>query len=263
MRQSRMLKKFRAGKFARVCNLGHFLPFFVRYAAEYSYDGLWLDLEHRAMDQREIQTLLALCHAYDIDCMVRPPTREATSLYRHLEDGASGFMFPLVSDAETARALVQATKYPPQGNRGMDGAGMDGDFGIGAFGTESTHASEANRETFTLMQIETLEALDNADEIAAVAGVDGLFLGPADLRLRAAGSQGSTEVTMESAIERVRRAASRHSTVWGITAGSAEALKAFEGMGAQIVPWGSDFALASVLRQASGELDGVLAPVDH
>src|SRR5262245_7665037 len=125
MRRSKMLEKFRKGGFARVCALGHFLPFYVRYAAEFKYDGIWLDLEHRAMNPSDVQSLISFCKYNDIDCMVRPPTREATFLYRYLEDGASGFLVPLVSDAQSAYNLVQAIKFSPIGNRGMDGAGFD------------------------------------------------------------------------------------------------------------------------------------------
>ena len=126
MRKSKVLDKVRAGQCARICGLGHYLPFFVRYAAHNGYDGIWLDLEHRAMDQREVQGLLALCRACDIDCMLRAPTLERTRLYRYLEDGATGLMMPLVSDADLARQIVAAVKYPPLGNRGLDGAGLDG-----------------------------------------------------------------------------------------------------------------------------------------
>jgi 2-keto-3-deoxy-L-rhamnonate aldolase RhmA len=56
--------------------MGHYLPFFVRYAAHYRYDAIWLDLEHRAMGDREVQSLLGFCHMFDIDCMVRPPSIE-------------------------------------------------------------------------------------------------------------------------------------------------------------------------------------------
>jgi 2-keto-3-deoxy-L-rhamnonate aldolase RhmA len=74
MRKSKVMAKIRAGKFARICALGHYLPFFVRHAAQFRYDGIWLDLEHRAMDQREVQSLLSICYYNDIDAMVRPPT---------------------------------------------------------------------------------------------------------------------------------------------------------------------------------------------
>ena len=58
-----MLAKFRSGGFARVCGLGHFLPFFTRYAAHFKYDGIWLDLEHRAMDPREAQAIIKFATA--------------------------------------------------------------------------------------------------------------------------------------------------------------------------------------------------------
>jgi 4-hydroxy-2-oxoheptanedioate aldolase len=257
MRKSKMLAKFRSGGFARVCGLGHYLPFFVRYAAHFRYDGIWLDLEHRAMDAREVQMLIGLCKYNDIDCMVRPPTLERTKLYRYLEDGAAGFLVPLVSDAETASDLVQALKYPPLGNRGLDGAGFDGDYGIDVWFPDSTYTADANRETFIITQVETLQAVANADEIASIAGIAGLFIGPADLGLRIANAPAGNPINMEKAIETVAEAAQRHNKVWGITAGSVDEIQRFRGMGAQLVPWGGDFALMNVLKNCSAELDGV------
>ena len=61
MRNSKTLKKIQQNRCARVCGLGHYLPFFVRYAAHFGYDVIWLDLEHRAMTDREVQSLLGLC----------------------------------------------------------------------------------------------------------------------------------------------------------------------------------------------------------
>jgi len=60
MRKSKMLQKFRNDGFARVCGLGHFLPFYIRYAARYNFDGIWFDLEHRAMDAREVQAIIMM-----------------------------------------------------------------------------------------------------------------------------------------------------------------------------------------------------------
>ena len=94
MRNSKILAKIRAGRPARIAYLGHFLPRYVAHAAHQGYDGLWIDLEHNAMDTREVQMLLAFTHLYDIDGMVRVPTREKTRLYRYLEDGAAGLMVP-------------------------------------------------------------------------------------------------------------------------------------------------------------------------
>jgi 2-keto-3-deoxy-L-rhamnonate aldolase RhmA len=253
MRKSKVLAKLRAGRPARVCGLGHYLPFFVRYAAHHRYDGIWFDLEHRAMTDREVQAILALCHACDIDCMVRPPTLERTRIYRYLEDGAAGFMVPFVSDAATARHVVEAAKFPPLGNRGIDGAGLDADFGIAAWAPGSTYTEDANRETFIVAQIETCQALDQVEEIAAVPGIDLLFVGPADLRHRLASA--SSTVTLEAAVERVAAAARRHHKAWGLPAGSAENLKRYHQMGAQMVPWGGDFALMNILDTCSRQLD--------
>jgi len=261
MRKSRMLEKFRSGRFARVCSMGHVLPFFVRYAAHYNYDGIWLDMEHRAMEQREAQMLIALCRYNNIDCMVRPPTLERTKLYRYLEDGATGFLMPLVSDPQTAADIVQAVKFPPIGNRGMDGAGLDGDYGLDVFFPGNTYNADANRETFIVIQIETPTAVANVEEIASIPGIDGLFVGPADLGLRigVGVSAGALKVnlTLNQSIERVAQVAKKYNKAWGITANSPEDITRFRAMGAQLVPWGGDFALANVLKTCSAELDQI------
>jgi 4-hydroxy-2-oxoheptanedioate aldolase len=257
MRKSKVLAKLRSGQFARFCATGHFLPFFIRYAARYGYDGLWLDLEHRTMDDREVQAILAACHYNDIDCMVRPPTVGRTHLYHYLEDGATGFMVPFVSTPAIARQVVEAIKFPPLGNRGVDGAGLDGDYGMEAWTPNTGYFDDANRETFLVAQIETAEALDNVEAIAAVPGVDCVFIGPGDLGLRL--RVGGRALTISDAVERLAAAARRNGVAWGITAGTIEDLSRYRKLGAQIVPWGGDFALANVLRRCSEELDGVLA----
>ncbi len=251
-----MLQKFRSGGFARVCGLGHYLPFYIRYAAHYNFDGIWFDLEHRAMDQREVQAIIMMCLHNDIDCMVRAPTLERTKLYRYLEEGATGFLMPLISDPQMASDLVQAVKYPPLGNRGMDGAGLDADFGIAAWDPQSNYNAESNRETFLITQVETLQAVANAEEIASIDGIDGLFIGPADLSLRIA-TQENDGLTMEKAIEKVAAAVQKHGKLWGITAGSVEEIQRYREMGAQMVPWGGDFSLMNVLKDCSEDLDGV------
>jgi 4-hydroxy-2-oxoheptanedioate aldolase len=257
VRKSKVLAKLRAGKFARICATGHFLPFYVRYAAHYGYDGIWFDLEHRTMEAREVQSFIALCRQYDIDCMVRVPTREKTPLYRYLEEGAAGFMFPFVSNVDTARSLVNAVKYPPQGDRGLDGAGMDADFGIEAWKPGSTYIQDANDQTFVVAQIETPEAVRNVDEIAAVPGVDVLFVGPADLMLRVATLKESERYTLEDAVARVAAAAKKHGKAWGLPAGSVADAARYRSMGAQLIVRGGDFALAEMLKQWSKELDGM------
>jgi 4-hydroxy-2-oxoheptanedioate aldolase len=256
VRKSKVLAKLRSGQFARICATGHFLPFFVRYAARYGYDGLWLDLEHRTMNDREVQSMIATCHYNDLDCMVRPPTVGRTHLYHYLEDGASGLMIPFVSTPEIARGVVEAVKFPPLGNRGVDGAGLDGDYGMSVWIPDTTYFEDANRETFVLAQIETIEAVENVEAIAAVPGIACVFIGPGDLGLRLRVS--NSQMTMPEVVDRVAAAAKQNGIAWGITAGSVEDIARYRKLGAQIVPWGGDFALANVLKRCSEELDSVL-----
>ena len=127
MRKSRVIEKFRSVQCATFAALGHYLPFYIRHAAHCEFDGIWLDLEHRAMEVREVQSLLSMCHQFDIDCMVRAPTLERTMLYRYFEDGASGLLMPLIDSPDEAKHIARSVKLPPIGNRGLDGAGLDSD----------------------------------------------------------------------------------------------------------------------------------------
>lgn len=238
--------------------MGHFLPFFVRYAAHFHFDAIWLDLEHRATTEREIQALLTLCHLYDIDCMVRPPTLERNRLYRLLEDGASGFLIPFASDAEAARRVVEAVKFPPLGNRGLDGVGLDADFGLESWEKGSDYTQEANSETFVIAQIETPEAVVHADEVAAVEGIDALYVGSGDLGLRLAVSGGSGDNGLDRAIEKVAEASRTHGKTWGAASGSLEAITKYWQMGARVITWGGDFGLRQVLKDCSVQLDSAL-----
>ena len=257
MRRSKVLAKLRSGRFARICSTGHFLPFYIRYAAHYGYDGIWLDLEHRTMNDREVQAIIAACYYNDIDCMVRPQTSGRSHLYHYLDDGATGFMVPFVSTPAMARQVVEAVKFPPLGNRGVDGAGLDGDYGLEAWEPDATYFEDANRETFIVCQIETPEAVENVEAIAAVPGVDCVLIGPGDLglRLRAGGSP----LTVPDVAARVSAAAKRAGIAWGIAVGSLEELNRYCKLGAQMVPWGGDFGLRGVLQRCSEELDAALA----
>lgn len=209
MRKSKSLERIRNGEAMRVTALGHYIPAFVCHAARAGYDCIWLDLEHRALTLREVEAILAFGHLFDIDIMVRPPTLEQTGLYRFLEDGAAGLLIPFVSTPEKAKKLVDAVKFPPIGDRGLDNAGLDSDFHIHDI---EEYAAWANRETFLVVQIETPEGVHNAEAIAAIEGVDMIFIGTGDLgfRLNLTG-----EMTLDEAWEIVANACKKHGKVFG------------------------------------------------
>lgn len=254
MRKSKTLAKLKAGLTPRLCSLGHFIPAYVRLAAHNGYDCIWLDLEHRAMAEREVQALLTYFHLSDIDCLLRAPTLEKTRLYRYLEDGATGLMIPHVSTPEKAKMLVDAVKFPPLGDRGLDGAGLDCDFVLQG---GDDYPPAANNETFLVVQIETPEAVANVDKIAAIPGIDGLFLGPADLALRL---RYDSTLTLDQATDRVASAAARHGKAWGRPVGTAEQYAALHAKGARLLAYGGDFgAFKNMLEEKCRDLDGVLS----
>lgn len=238
-----------------MCCLGHYIPGFVKHAAHFGFDCIWLDLEHRNWNPRDVQSILAFSHLFDIDIMLRPATLEKTALYRYLEDGATGLMIPHVNTAEKAQELVNALKFPPLGDRGLDSAGLDADFYVN--GSED-YLAEVNDETFLVVQSETPEAVSNADEIAAVDGVDAIFVGPGDLSLRL--KYDDTGLTLEKAIERVSAACRKHGTAWGIPTSSGDELSKRVSQGGQLLVRGGDFgAIMSFLEQAADAFDVAIA----
>jgi 4-hydroxy-2-oxoheptanedioate aldolase len=256
MKRSKVLAKIRAGRVARICSLTHFLPFFPRMAAHFGFDGVWVDGEHRAFDARETQSLLAFHHLADIDCMWRTPTLEKSLLYRLLEDGAAGLMIPHVSTPEKAQQLVQAVKFPPLGDRGLDGANLDADFNVNL---APTYPQDANRETFLAVQIETPQALDNVDAIAAVPGVDVVFLGPGDLSLRLGCSASVNDPKMMDAQKRFAAAARKHGKAWGRPVGTREDAKAILELGAQFIAYGGTHrAIFQHLQGCQADLNKLL-----
>lgn len=255
-RRSKILAKIRAGQVARVCSIGGFLRYFPRLAAEFRYDGIWVDAEHRVWEPAEIAAMLALHHLADIDCLWRPATIEKTGLYRLLEDGAAGLMIPHVSTPQRAQELVQAVKFPPLGDRGLDGAGLDADFLVGK---PADYTDQVNRETFLTVQIETPLALENVEAIAAVPGVDVLFLGPGDLSLRLGCTPAVNDPVIMEAQQRLAAAARQHGKAWGRPVGSADDARTLIQLGAQLIAFGNDFwAIHQHLADCAAKLDDVL-----
>ena len=159
-------------------------------------------------------------------------------------------MVPHVSSVAEAEELVQSVKFPPIGNRGIDGVGLDCDFQLAG----PDYPEAANRETFLVVQIETPQAVEAADGIAAVEGVDAMFVGPGDLQLRL--RHDDSEMTVDSAVERVAAAARRHGKHWGCRVGSLEALQQRREQGGRLLARGGDFmAIVDALTAWRSDFD--------
>jgi 4-hydroxy-2-oxoheptanedioate aldolase len=242
MRRSRTLEKLRNNEVVRILSLGHYIPSYVHIATHFGFDTIWLDLEHKYLDDAEVQALLGRFHLCDIDAMVRPSTLEKSKLCRYLEEGASGLMIPHVSTREKANMIVDSVKFPPLGDRGIDPGAFDNDYNLGS----GDYVEHANRETFVVLQIETPQAVENADAIAAVEGVDALFIGLADLGLRL----GNNQQSLEQAIETIAAAARNRGIAWGCPTFTEEQMRQRANQGAQLLAAGSE---TMALKQVCGE----------
>jgi 2-keto-3-deoxy-L-rhamnonate aldolase RhmA len=203
------------------------------------------------MDDREIQSLLAFCHMSDIDSMVRVGHRDPNTLYRYMEDGASGLMLPLISSPAEAEQIVQAVKFPPLGNRGMDGAGLDGDYFLEC---GDAYTDDSNRETFLVAQIEMIEAVEQVEAIAAVEGIDALFIGWGDLSLRIR-HHPDISWTLDEVADRVAAAAAANGIAWGGVTIKPEAARDWYDKGARLLVFTGEYiSMMHALEAKSREI---------
>ncbi len=149
----------------------------VEIAANTGFDWLLLDFEHGSGGLAQLRPLLLACRGAKAAPIVRLRSVDPDAAKFVLDSGAAGVMFPFVSTAEQARAAVEVAKYPPLGRRGVAGIIRATEYGEGWH----EYQQQANAKSLVIVQIETPEAVDAADEIASVEGVDVLFVGPLDL----------------------------------------------------------------------------------
>ena len=140
------------------------------------YDWLLIDSEHTAVGLERIMQMMQAVAPYAVSAVVRPGWNDPVEIKRLLDCGAQSILVPYVQSADEAKAAVAAVRYPPKGIRGV--AGMTR---ASRYGAVKEYAKRAESEICLLVQIETAAALAELEAIAAVDGVDGIFIGPADL----------------------------------------------------------------------------------
>ncbi len=151
-------------------------PFAADAVASSGFDWALLDMEHAP---NELNTVLGQLQAFsssDTSTMVRPMWNDSVLVKRLLDIGSRNVLFPMVQSAEEAEKAVKATRYPPDGIRGVSGVQRGNKFG-----RVTDYFDRINNETGVVVQIETQHALNNIESIAKVDGVEGIFFGPADL----------------------------------------------------------------------------------
>ncbi len=151
-------------------------PGVVELLAGCGYDWLLLDTEHSAMDAVDTMRLMQAAAPYPVSTIVRPGWNNPIEIKKLLDCGAQTLLIPYVQNADEATAAVAAVRYPPKGIRGVAGTTR-----ASRYGAIKDYATRADAEICLLVQVETSAALAEIEAIAAVDGVDGIFIGPADL----------------------------------------------------------------------------------
>ena len=210
----------------------------VEVIAGAGFDWILLDCEHSPNDLENLLTQLQAAAPYPTAPVVRVPWNDMVTIKRVLDIGAQSLLVPYVSTADEAKAAVSYTRYPPQGVRGVAGSTR-----ASRFGRVKDYAKRAAEEICVLVQVENQLGLDNLDKIASVEGIDGVFIGPADLHA-SLGYMG--EITnpkvmplIDEAIKRIRKCGKAP----GILTPAEEHAKRQLSLGAQFVAVGNDIGL--------------------
>jgi 4-hydroxy-2-oxoheptanedioate aldolase len=195
-------------------------------------------MEHSPNDLESLLSQLQAAAPYPAHPVVRVPWTDIVTIKRVLDVGAQSILIPYVSSVAEAKSAVAATRYPPAGVRGVAGTTR-----ASRFGRVQGYAKKAHEEICVLVQVETRQALDNLEAICAVEGVDGVFIGPADLHA-SLGHTGETSnpavvPLMEEAMRRIRKAGRAPGYLSPVEADAKRMLAA----GAQFVAVGADIGL--------------------
>lgn len=227
-------KRVRAGNvlFGVGCNLGS--PLTVEIAHRAGFDWIWIDLEHGAGG---FEVLVRQAQAAgSTPAVVRIPENQPWMFKRVLDAGAAGVMVPYVNTPDDAQRVVSAMRYPPAGVRGVAMFNRACSFGDDF----DEYFSNANESLVAVVQIESPEAVENAEAIAAIPGVSVLFIGPLDLSVNLGVPRKFEDPAFLQAVDRVAKAAAAQGKASGILLPNLAWLERARDMGMTFLVVGSD-----------------------
>lgn len=230
-------------------------------AAACGYDAVYVDLEHTSTSLDTAQMLCASALGAGISGLVRVPSHDPSVIARVLDGGAVGVIVPHINSKDEAEGVVRAARFPPIGNRSIAGPNALSGY---TPRTAPQLAELLERRTVVAVMIETAEAVEAADSIAAVDGVDMVLIGPSDLTAEM-GIHGQYENEhFHRAVESVAAACRSHGVALGIAGiKSVDLLNRFVGLGLRFISAGTDVGMmteaaaarAQALRGMQGHRD--------
>lgn len=210
-------------------------------------DAIWICLEHKRVDPAMACSLIQACRLGGADALIRIKPSNHSDVLWLLEAGARGLMLPRVRHHDEVRELVAMMKFHPDGRRGADVVHADSNFGRASM---PDYFAMSNRETFLVVQIEEPEVVPHLDAIAAMPGVDVLFVGPGDLALGLGKTPSATEPAVMEVARTVAEVCQRHGKRAGIPC-AADQLPMYREMGFTFFNVISDYrCVAAGVKQA-------------
>jgi len=227
------------GELVRSFALGRMVhPLLVEmYAQAGDYGAFWIDEEHVSHTSEQLTAIALAGRANGMDSFVRIAPTGYSLVTQCLESGAGGVMAAQIHTAEQAREFVSWARFAPDGVRGLNTGGRDADY---SHIPPAEFVATANEKVFIAIQVETVGSVDEAEEIAAIDGVDLLFVGPSDLSL-ALGVVGQFhDNKLWAAIETVAKACENNGITWGAVTPDAEFANRAVAAGCRLPTMGND-----------------------
>jgi 2-keto-3-deoxy-L-rhamnonate aldolase RhmA len=249
MQSNPVLDKLRRGEATLGSFVGLGSPNVVELLGHAGMDWLILETEHNGLDAAEVEHLLRAASGTQAVPIVRVPSSDHVYIQRALDLGAMGVMVPLVRTVSEVETIVRATRYPPDGTRSF------GPLRASHYGLDNAdYLAHANSSMLVALIVETREALERIDAIAAVPGVNVLYMGLFDLCL----SLGLNPLDMplpaiDAAIERVLDAGRRYGVAVGHGASTPAGIGALRSQGFSFIGYGPDYALLTGAARAGVE----------
>ena len=218
----------------------------VEIAADVGFDWLLIDLEHGSGSFSDLRGMLMACRGSSASPIVRIRSVDADDVKFVMDSGAAGIMFPYVSTPEDAARAVQTMKYPPLGTRGVAGIIRATNFGR----DWTDYFQTTNQRSLVVVQIETSQGVEAAEDIAAIEGIDVLFVGPLDLSVNLGCPGDFTKPHFLAALKQVVVACERHGKTAGILS-RPELVEEHKALGFRFLALGSDSGcIVSGLKQS-------------
>ena len=246
MKSNWVRETLRAGRPALGSFLGLGSPNLAELMAHAGFDWLVIETEHNGLDSAEIEHMLMAMSGTETVPIVRVPSSNPVFIQRALDMGAMGIVVPMVKTAEEAERIVGATRYPPDGVRSF------GPLRASRYTFDNDdYFQRANDNILVVLILETSEAVNNLENIAAVPGIDVLYLGPADMSL----SLGLSPLQLphpevEEVLERALEVGRKSGVAVGAGSGSPDQLRLAQSKGLTFLGYGPDYALVANAARA-------------